>query len=116
MDKIIISGLSVFSLIGVYDWEREAKTQLFIDVTLDLDLGKAARSDDVADTVDYAALASLIEQLAQKSEFELLEALAHHIIEQIFEQYPVLKVSLRVSKPGILPNAKNVAIELNREA
>ena len=115
MDKIIISGLSVFSLIGVYDWEREAKTQLLIDVTMDLDLSKAAKSDAVADTVDYAGVAKQLERIAEESEFELLEALAGKMVEQLMANYPLLKVSLKISKPGILPNAQNVAIQLNRE-
>ena len=115
MDKIIITGLSVFSLIGVYDWERESKTQLYVDVTLDIDLSKAAKSDDVNDTVDYAAAAKLIEEVAEQSEFELLEALADQMITRLIANYPVLRVSLKISKPGILPNAQNVAIELNRE-
>ena len=115
MDKIFINGLSVFSLIGVYDWERESKTQLYVDVVLDIDLSRAAQSDDVADTVDYAAVAKALEMVAEQSEFELLEALANAMVNQLFASYPVLKVSLKISKPGILPNAQNVAIQLNRE-
>lgn len=116
MDKIIINGLSVNSLIGVYDWERESETTLIVDLCLELDLSKPARSDDVADTVDYAHVAELVASVASDSKFELLEALADSMITAVMQKYPVLKGMVRITKPGILPNAQNVAIELNREA
>lgn len=116
MDKIILRGLQVFSLIGVYDFEREAQQALLVDVTMTLDLHRAAESDDVNDTVDYAAIAKRLESLAADSEFELLEALANRMIETLLNDYPLLSVTLAITKPGILPNAQQVTVELTREA
>ncbi|TRY31994.1 dihydroneopterin aldolase [Aliiglaciecola sp. M165] len=117
MDKIIIQGLTVKSLIGVYDWEREAKQALVVDIELSLPLSKAAKSDDVNDTIDYAALASQIEKLADDSSFELLEALANHLIEHCFTYPDVAKVKIAITKPHILPNANAVTVQMhaNRE-
>ena len=50
MDKIHIEGLEVFALIGVYDWEREHKQRLIVDVELSANLGMAAQTDDVDNT------------------------------------------------------------------
>jgi dihydroneopterin aldolase len=115
MDKIIIEGLQLASLIGVYDWERKAKTRLLADVTLLTDLSLAANSDLVADTINYADVAQCLVEVAEQSEFELLEALADAMIQALFKHFPVSAITLKLSKPDILANAQNVAIELTRE-
>ncbi|MGO4891808.1 dihydroneopterin aldolase [Flavobacterium sp. W21_SRS_FM6] len=115
MDKIYIEGLEVFSLIGVYDWERVATQRLIVDITLFTDLSKAALSDNVGDTLNYADVANCVDKLAKSSEFELIEALAHAMLKAIFAQFPVTKITLKLSKPDILDNAQNVAVELTRE-
>ncbi|MEP4888446.1 MAG: dihydroneopterin aldolase [Aliiglaciecola sp.] len=115
MDKIIIQGLQVKSLIGVYEWEREAKQPLLIDIELSSDLSTAANSDDVKDTFDYAALALAVEEIAFNSQFQLLEALANHIIHHILSYNGVKSTKVSVTKPNILPNAKAVTVELYRE-
>jgi dihydroneopterin aldolase len=115
LDKIYIEGLQVYSLIGVYDWEREKKQRLLVDMELFTDLSRAAKSDRVSDTLNYAEVASCIEQVADVSEFELLEALANAIVSKVFAGFPVQKISLKLSKPDILPKAQNVAVELVRE-
>ena len=116
MDKIIIEGLQLTSLIGVYDWERQSKTSLLVDVTLLTDLSLAAKSDRVADTVNYAEVAQSLLEVADNSEFELLEALAEAMIQTLFKHYSLSAITLKLSKPDILANAHNVAIELSREA
>ena len=115
MDKIYIEGLEVFSLIGVYDWERLAPQRLVVDLVLYSDLSVAASSDKVADTINYAEVAQCLDSLAGSSQFELIEALAGAMIQAIFKQFAVQKVCLKLSKPDILPNAQNVAVEMTRE-
>lgn len=115
MDKIIIQGLKLHSLIGVYDWERLEKQALLVDAHISLDLSGAAESDDVANTIDYAELADVLVNIADKSEFQLLEALADCMIKAVFERYPAVSITLRISKPDILENAQCVSVELSRE-
>ena len=115
MDKITISGLQVNSLIGVYDWERQAKTNLTVDAVLYHDLTDAALSDNVEDTLDYAQVAASIEKCAAESSFQLLEALAAQMISDLFAQFNLQRVAITISKPGILPNADNVAVHLERQ-
>lgn len=116
MDKIVIKGLQVNSLIGVYDWEREKKQQLLIDVEIFADLSTAAASDDLTDTFDYAAMALAIAEVCEASNFELLEALAGHIIKHLFTYTKVQRVVLSITKPGILKNAQSVSVVLDRIA
>lgn len=115
MDKIIINGLQVKSLIGVYEWERKAQQTLILDAEISLDLSKAAKSDKVSDTLDYAAIALAIEELCGHATFELLEALADHIIQHLFTYEGVKQVVISITKPNILQNAKAVTVQLSRK-
>ncbi|MCC2616422.1 dihydroneopterin aldolase [Aestuariibacter halophilus] len=116
MDKIILRELQLMALIGVYDFEREAPQALLADVELTVDLQKAQHSDDVADTVDYAALAEWMVNSAASTDFQLLEALAGHLINGILATYPATEVTLELTKPGILDNARAVSVRLTRRA
>tara|TARA_R110002060_G_scaffold26796_1_gene36419 strand:+ start:2313 stop:2672 length:360 start_codon:yes stop_codon:yes gene_type:complete len=115
MDKIYIEGLEVQSLIGVYDWERDATQRLLVDIVLFSDLQKPAYSDDVDDTLNYAEVAQAVTDVAANSQFALIEALAQAMISQVFSQFSVQKMTLKLSKPDILPTAQNVAVEFTRE-
>ncbi|MCF2950037.1 dihydroneopterin aldolase [Paraglaciecola aquimarina] len=115
MQKIFIEQLETSSLIGVYDWERKNKQRLLIDIELQADLSTAAKSDDVEDTLNYAQVAATVIFLAQKAEFKLIEALANNLVTGILEQFPLVSfVKLKLSKPDILSNAKNVAVEFSK--
>ncbi|WP_026376298.1 dihydroneopterin aldolase [Aestuariibacter salexigens] len=115
MDRIFIEGLNVHSLIGVYEFERVAPQKLIVDVVIETDLHAASVSDAVADTIDYAAVASLLCEVAEKATFELLEALSKAMIDAMFDQFAgIQRVRLKLSKPDIVKEASNVAVELVR--
>lgn len=116
MDRILIEGLEIQSLIGVYAWERDAKTPLLLDVELYTNLTAAALSDNVTDTINYAEVANKLVELADKSQFQLLEALAGAMLDDLMSHYSLHKAKVKLSKPNILDNARNVAVELSREA
>ncbi|MBN7820330.1 dihydroneopterin aldolase [Bowmanella yangjiangensis] len=114
MDKIYIEGLRLESLIGVYDWERTAPRPLLVDLCMHCDLSRAAQTDNVTDTIDYALVAESLERVAEKSSFELLEALASAMLDALFAEFDVQEATLKLSKPDILANAQNVAVQLTR--
>lgn len=116
MDKIHIEGLEVLALIGVYDWERKHQQRLIVDVELSADLSTAAQTDDVEKTLNYAEIAQGITVFAANSQFKLIEAMASHMVDWLLQTFPLLKVvRLKLSKPDILANAKNVAVEFTKE-
>ena len=115
MGKIYITGLTVNTLIGVYDWERTQQTALLLDVTLTADLNAAMQSDDVNDTIDYAKVAECIVDVGERSEFELLEAFGHAVMTSVLDAFAVAAITVKIVKPNILPNAQTVAVELHRE-
>lgn len=115
MDKIHIEGLEVFSLIGVYDWERQYEQRLLVDVELQADLSKAAQSDNVEDTLNYALVAKNISSTARDSHCQLIETLANKMLDGVLEAFPLVQqAKLKLSKPDILASAQNVAVEFQK--
>ena len=114
MDSIIIRGLAVDTLIGVYAWERERLTTLLLDITIDCDLSAAVASDAVADTIDYAAVAERVRHIGKHASYDLLEALAGALFRDLFLHFPATQIQLEITKPDILPQAKQVAVRLTR--
>ena len=56
-DRIFLHGLEVECIIGFIEWERRVKQTVVLDVEMPVDCARAARSDDVADTLDYKKVA-----------------------------------------------------------
>lgn len=115
MQQIFIEGLSVPTLIGVYDWERTQQTTLIMDLLINADLSEAMASDDVNHTIDYAAVAECVKEVGASSSFELLEALSKAIVDSLCTRFPIQKLVLKIEKPGILPDAQRVGIQVTHE-
>ena len=115
MDKIFLHGMKADTLIGVYDWEREQQQTLI----LDLDIGTAARSgasDSIDDTIHSGDVCDAVRQSLSNQTFLLLEALAEYVAELLIQDFGALWVRVRVVKPGILPNVREVGMEIERSA
>jgi dihydroneopterin aldolase len=115
MDKVFIKGLELYTLIGVYDFERNAKQRVLVDLEMCTDLTAAGISDNVDDTLNYAAVAERLAELANKASFKLLEALASQMIDAIMDEFPVSSVVLTMHKPDILKNVQSVGVVLHKQ-
>ena len=98
-DEITLTGLRVFGRHGVFDFEREQGQEFVIDVALSLSLAAAARSDDVADTVHYGALAEAIAAIVGGEPVALIETLAQRIADEVLRDDRVDAVRVTVHKP-----------------
>ena len=86
---------------GYYDHELEAPQPFEVDVELVLNLQPAGIDDDLAKSVDYAAVYGIVRQIVESTSFRLLEALAEAISHEILAAYPVPEVGVRVRKPAV---------------
>ena len=103
------------AVIGCYDHERVEEGDLFINIAIDVDVTAAMRSDKLEDTIDYTALVTLCEEVAQVGRYHLLEALAGAIVDAIFQHYPLIHgMEIEIHKPGALPGADHAYIILRR--
>lgn len=115
-DRTHVRDLLVRAVIGVHEHERRERQDLLVNLELELDLARAADSDDLADTVDYGALARSVVSHVEESRFRLLERLAGSVAALCLESDArVQAVTVRVDKPRALRYARSVAVELRRE-
>lgn len=100
MDKIIIKGLKVFAYHGVNPEEKRDGQQFILDVTLYLSLLRACRSDDLNDTVSYAAASKTVIRTMTEAKYDLIERAAQRVAEQLLAEYnTVEKVEVLLKKP-----------------
>lgn len=114
MDKTFIKDLIARGIIGINDWEREKPQEILINITVFSDTRPAAKSDDLADCVDYRALAKKAQSHAETAARFTVEALANDIADICLEQELVQRVIVRVEKPGAVRFAKSVGVEIER--
>ncbi|HET6380647.1 MAG TPA: dihydroneopterin aldolase [candidate division Zixibacteria bacterium] len=116
MDRITLRGMRFLGRHGVSDEERAEPQPIEVDVILRRDLSVAARSDDLADTTDYAAVFATVAAVVEGRSFRLLEALAGAIGRAVREAHDVDDVEVRVRKPKVpMPGAvESVEVRLRR--
>ena len=113
---VSVKDLSVPAVIGVHDWERETEQTLIISVDMAADVRKAAASDDLADALDYSAVAETITAVLREGQFRLIETAAERVAECLLADYNLTWLRLEVRKP--MANAAYTAaitIERTRE-
>jgi 7,8-dihydroneopterin aldolase/epimerase/oxygenase len=115
MDKIFIRGLKSEAIIGIFDWERQVKQTVLIDIEFSADILKAALTDSIADTLNYKAVGKRVLAFVAQSQFHLVETLAEHIAMLILEEFGVAWVSLVLSKPGAVRGSRDVGVALERD-
>lgn len=113
-DCITIEGLWLETVIGVFDWERSLRQRLLLDLTLYTAIQPAAERDDLSLTLDYKAISERIIAFAEGSSHQLIETLAEQIAALVQTEFGVSRLRLKLSKPGALPRATNVAVCIER--
>ena len=114
MDKVFIRDLKIQGILGIHDWERVTPREIVVNVTLFADTRPAAKSDDIADCVDYSALAKKIRAHAERAARMTVEALANDLANLCLEEQKVKRVIVRVDKPGAVAEAASVGVEVER--
>ncbi len=117
-DKINISSLKVFGTHGVLDIEKKEGQFFYIDAQIGLDMSKAAASDDLDKTVNYADICDKIAEYTSSNSFDLIETLAMGLCELILEYSFLIKsVSITVNKPEapIKQTVANLSVTISRK-
>ena len=96
------------SVIGCYDWERDIRQTLAIDLELQADFGRAAATDALEDALDYAAISQRVIAVCDASRFQLLEALAEHLATLLLAEHAISRLRVTITKPGAVSEAEGV--------
>jgi len=116
MDQVMIRDLVARGVIGINDWEREKPQEILINLTLFTDLQKAAEEDCIDESVNYRTIAKKVLAHAENAQRLTVEALATDIAKICLATPRVLKVRVRVEKPGAVRFARSVGVEIERES
>ena len=98
-DYVSIRDLTVAAVIGVHPWEREIEQTLVVSVDIAADVAKAAASDELADALDYSAVAETIATVLREGKFRLIETAAEHVAERLLADFPLSWLRLELRKP-----------------
>ena len=114
MDKIFLDELKIETIIGLWEWERQIRQTVVIDLEMSADIAKAAVNDDVADTLNYKLVAKRLQEFVGESSFKLVETLAERIAGIVREEFDVAWVKVKVHKPGAIRGSRDVGVIIER--
>ncbi|SFX24665.1 dihydroneopterin aldolase [Marinospirillum alkaliphilum] len=114
-DVIFIHNLQLLASIGVFDWEKQLLQKLEVDVELLTDIRPAASSEQLHQTLDYAAISQRLMQLVQSQHHDLIETLAERMAACLLAEFNTPQVTLTLRKPGAVPAATTVGVRICRQ-
>ncbi len=110
--KLEVDGIEVPCVIGERPDERHRTQLLRVDVALEIGAA-AAESDELSDTVDYAALAARIRAALQKARCRMIERAARVALDVCRAEPQVAGARVRVEKRGTVPGLASAAVTLD---
>lgn len=114
MDIVYIRDLRIDTIIGIYDWEREVRQTISLDLEMGHNILQAAKTDDIQYALNYKAVSKRLIGFIEESQFLLVESMAEQIAKIVQQEFGVPWLRLRVSKPGAVRGAKDVGIIIER--
>jgi dihydroneopterin aldolase len=117
MDTVSVRDLAVRTVIGVHDWERAIEQTLVFNVDMvprTADVRTAAASDDLADALDYSAVAATIAAVVREGQFRLIETAAERVAERLLSDHKLTRLRLEVRKPILNPTPYTAIITIER--
>lgn len=115
MDKIFLRQLAVPAVIGVYAHEKITPQIILLDIEAAVDSVKAAATDEITATIDYAAIYHYLLEYIAASRFQLLETLAVNVCENLIQKFSLTWVRLVITKkPADLPDIAGAGVIIER--
>jgi len=114
MDIVFLRGLRIETTIGIYDWEKEIRQPVVLDLEMSTDVARAAASDRIEDALDYKAVSKRLKQFVGANRGELVETLAERCAELVRTEFGVRWVRLRLDKIGAVSDADGVGVVIER--
>jgi dihydroneopterin aldolase len=96
-----LRGLRLFGRHGVHAHEKENGQDFLFDV--DLAVGERGVSDRLEDAVDYREVARAVQEVSDARSYDLLEALATAVADELLRRFAAERVLVRVVKPAVKP-------------
>jgi dihydroneopterin aldolase len=115
-DKIVMRGLAFYGYHGVVPEEKRLGQRFIVDIEMTCDMRDAARTDDLARTIDYVTVHRDVREIVEGPSLNLIETVAERIAERILASFAADSVRVCVRKPDVpIPAAPDsVGVEITR--
>ena len=114
MDIVYLRDLKIETVIGVFDWERQIRQTVILDIDMATDVAAAAATDRLESALDYKAVTKRIIKFVEASEVQLVETLAEQIADLLRNEFNIPWLKLTVNKKGALRGARDVGVIIER--
>lgn len=106
LNRIVLRRVAMEARIGLYAWELESLQPIVLDVEFDLPRTDACQSDDLNDTIDYAAVIDTLKGVAVNQPHKLVEAMAETMCVTLHERFGLRHIRLTLLKLAPVPRAE----------
>jgi 7,8-dihydroneopterin aldolase/epimerase/oxygenase len=115
VDRIVLAGMVFSGKHGVSEAERARSQRFSVDIELEADIARAARSDDISDTIDYRRVRAIAKEVIEGESAHLVETLAGRIARKALLMPRVKAVTVKVTKrPPSMRPIDGAAVVLRR--
>ncbi len=114
MDIIFLRDLEIDAVIGTFEWEKRIKQKVRINLEMGADIGKAAETDSIDDTLDYRAVSKRVIQFVEESRCELIETLIEKVADVLLTEFSIPWVRVTITKPCAVRGSRDVGITIER--
>jgi len=112
---VFVRDLDLMALIGIYDHEKRDAQRIIVNIDLSVTEGEGPKDDDISHVVSYEIVVKKVEAIIAEGHTNLVETLCEKIAASCLRDKRVVAARVRVEKPDIIPNARSVGVEIERQ-
>ena len=112
---VFVRDLELMALIGIYDHEKRDPQRIIVNIDLSVKEGEGPKDDDISHVVSYEIVVKKVEAIIAEGHTNLVETLCEKIAASCLRDKRVMAARVRVEKPDIIPNARSVGVEIERQ-
>jgi len=112
---VFVRDLELMALIGIYDHEKRDPQRIIVNIDLSVMEGEGPMDDDISHVVSYEIVVKKVEAIVAEGHINLVETLCEKIATACLRDKRVAAARVRVEKPDIIPNARSVGVEIERQ-
>ncbi len=111
---VFVRDLEVTALLGIYDHEKVKPQRIIVNIDVSVHEVEGATADDISHVVSYEIIVKKVEAILAEGHINLVETLCEKIATACLRDKRVAAARIRVEKPDIIPNARSVGVEIER--
>jgi len=112
---VFVRDLETAALLGIYDHEKIKPQRIIVNIDLSVKEAASPTDDDISHVVSYEIVVKKVEAIIAEGHINLVETLCERIAASCLTDKRVMAARVRVEKPDIIPNARSVGVEIERQ-